>query len=377
MHAHHWSLPAYAVYYRLYTQGGPLESINPIYSNDRFISRILSTSVRPPHTVTSLKRHLCKIENLAFENCTIYQSLSEKTASEDSTRLTLRGTPGPGSSVDDPMALVSSSERQSQVESPAASKELPERDFEQRYGTLQSLHLTWKLTLHAASVLPHLRRARWNRVKNIFRWEHSFFGSRQNSRYSTTSHCSFIEEPPYQIRKYLGPRYSDLWGWGRRVPHERYRSDRSSLWFVSGLYGGSSDSGNIRSAGYLITISTPTSASAGEWAKTWFTLTQTTTGLQTTLTGNFTATRKLEALRDWREWQHLELNKCLHLLSLTSEGHVDLGAFNNRWHSMKKGDTFHTDGVERREEWRINATGNTYGMHAYLWIWYMSFRTLI
>ena len=44
---------------------------------------------------------------------------------------------------------------------------------------------------------------------------------------------------------------------------------------------------------------------------------------------------------------------------------------------MKKGDIFHTDGVERREEWRINATGNTYGMHAYLWIWYMSFRTLI
>ena len=90
----------------------------------------------------------------------MYQSLSEKTASEDSTRLTLRGTPGPGSSVDDPMALVSSNERQSKVESSAASQELPERDFEERYGTVQSLHLTRKLTPHAASVLPHLRRAR-------------------------------------------------------------------------------------------------------------------------------------------------------------------------------------------------------------------------
>ena len=72
----------------------------------------------------------------------MYQSLSEKTALEDSTRLSLRGTPGPGSSVDDPMALVSSSERQSQVEGSAVSQELPERDFEQRYGTLRSLHLT-------------------------------------------------------------------------------------------------------------------------------------------------------------------------------------------------------------------------------------------
>jgi hypothetical protein len=132
----------HTVYYRLYTKDGPLESINPIYSNDRFIGRILSTSVRPPHTATSLKRHLCKIEGLASENCTLYQSLSENTALEDSTRLSLRGTPGPGLSVDDPIALVSGHVRQSQAESSAASQELLERDFEQRYGTVHSLHLT-------------------------------------------------------------------------------------------------------------------------------------------------------------------------------------------------------------------------------------------
>ena len=142
VHAHHWSQSTHAVYYRLYTKGGPLESINPIYSDDGFISRILSTSVRPPHTVTSIKRYLCKIEDLASEKCTLYQSLSGKTALEDSTRLSLRGTPGPGSSVDDPMALVSINERQSQVERSAASQELLERDFEQRYGTTHSLHLT-------------------------------------------------------------------------------------------------------------------------------------------------------------------------------------------------------------------------------------------
>ena len=102
----------------------------------------MSTSVRPPHTVISLKRYLCKIEDLASESCTLYKSLSENKALEDSIRLSLRGTPGLGSSVDDPLALVSSNERQSQVESSAVSQELLERDFEQRYGTVHFLHLT-------------------------------------------------------------------------------------------------------------------------------------------------------------------------------------------------------------------------------------------
>ena len=121
---------------------GPLESINPIYSNDHYISRILSTSVRPPHTVTSLKRYLCKIEDVAFENCALYQSLSENTALKDSAHLSLRGISGPGSSVDDPMALVSSNKRLSPVESSVASQELLERDLKQRYGKVHFLHLT-------------------------------------------------------------------------------------------------------------------------------------------------------------------------------------------------------------------------------------------
>jgi hypothetical protein len=134
-------LMGHAVYYRLYTKDGPLASIYPIYSNDRSISRILSTSVRPPHTVTSIKRHLFKVEGLSSENCTLYRSLSENASLEDSTRLSLRGTPGPGSSVEDPIVLVSNDERQLR-ESSAASQELLERDFEQRYGTVHSLSFT-------------------------------------------------------------------------------------------------------------------------------------------------------------------------------------------------------------------------------------------
>ena len=83
------------VYYRLYTKEGPLESNHPIFSNDRFISRIASTLVRPPQTAASLTKCICKLEGLEHRTGALYQSLSENTALEDSTRLLFQGTPGP------------------------------------------------------------------------------------------------------------------------------------------------------------------------------------------------------------------------------------------------------------------------------------------
>ncbi|EDR02820.1 uncharacterized protein LACBIDRAFT_332125 [Laccaria bicolor S238N-H82] len=92
------------VYYKLYTKDGALETNRPIYSNDRFISRVLSRSVAPPHTAGSLKLRLRKIEG--FEEGDLYLSISEKSHVEDSTRLSLRRQVGPGLSKDDPVALV-------------------------------------------------------------------------------------------------------------------------------------------------------------------------------------------------------------------------------------------------------------------------------
>ena len=45
---------------------------------------------------------------------------------------------------------------------------------------------------------------------------------------------------------------------------------------------------------------------------------------------------------------------------------------------MKMGDTFHTNGAVKKEEWRNDGDRNNrvYGMHI-LWIWYFRFRTLI
>ena len=96
------------VYYRLYTKDGAIESLNPIYSNDPFISRILPIFITPPHTALSLKKHLCKIEGLAGlgSNALLFQALSSEAAIPDATRLKLRGHLGPGVSSREPMALV-------------------------------------------------------------------------------------------------------------------------------------------------------------------------------------------------------------------------------------------------------------------------------
>ncbi|EDR01802.1 uncharacterized protein LACBIDRAFT_295543 [Laccaria bicolor S238N-H82] len=119
------------IYYRLYTKEGPLESNNPIFSNDSFISCISSKSVRPPHTAASLKKCICKMEGVeGLENCALYSSLSEREPLDDSARLALRGNsePGPGSSKVDPVIFVVDKDTAEKRPKPAnnpGSKELP------------------------------------------------------------------------------------------------------------------------------------------------------------------------------------------------------------------------------------------------------------
>ena len=150
-----------AVYYRLYTTGGPLETNNPIFSNDLFISRISSRSVRPPHTAASLKRYVCKIEGVEGpEKTALYLSLSEKKPVDDSARLALRGNSGPGSSEVDPVIFVidkGDAEKRPKSASNAGSNELPAWKAEHQYGALCCFLLKiFSFTL--TSLLPTLRR---------------------------------------------------------------------------------------------------------------------------------------------------------------------------------------------------------------------------
>jgi len=168
----HWYNTTCSVYYCLYTQDGPLKSNSPIYSNDHFISQIVSSSVRPPQTATSLMRYLCKIEGLALQNCILFQSLSEMTALDNSICLSLQGTSGPGTSDLDPMVLVVDkciAGRRSQVTSTVQPRDLFECNYEQCYGAAL-LFVIRKLVSWIFSVLSRLRRWWWDCLKNIFWW---------------------------------------------------------------------------------------------------------------------------------------------------------------------------------------------------------------
>ncbi|EDQ99231.1 uncharacterized protein LACBIDRAFT_316824 [Laccaria bicolor S238N-H82] len=94
------------LYYRLYATDGAMKSLNPIYSNDPSISRILPKSLTPPHTALSLKRYLCKIEGLAESNASLFESLSSDVAIAGSSCLKLRDHLGLGASSREPMVLV-------------------------------------------------------------------------------------------------------------------------------------------------------------------------------------------------------------------------------------------------------------------------------
>ena len=92
------------VYYRIYATDGAIETNNRIYSNDEFLSRIFTKSVAPPHTVASLKKHLCKAEGLTHGSR--HSHLLDKEAIIEVEFISLFGPSGLGSSEYDPVALV-------------------------------------------------------------------------------------------------------------------------------------------------------------------------------------------------------------------------------------------------------------------------------
>ena len=84
------------------------------------------------------------------------------TALDNSIRLPLQETTGPGASDLDPMAMVvdkRAAERRLQVTSAAKPRELFERDYEERYGTAPLCVIRTSAS-QIFSVLSRLRRRR-------------------------------------------------------------------------------------------------------------------------------------------------------------------------------------------------------------------------
>ena len=131
------------VYYRPYQEDGAIESRSPAYSNDRFIGRILSKAVTPPHTAASLKSHLCDVEGYSgSENSYLYSALSSQTILDDASRLALMNRSGPGSSEKEPMVLLIKNAEKRSTCGPQIPAGLPENPLaNNKYGRVSSAPL--------------------------------------------------------------------------------------------------------------------------------------------------------------------------------------------------------------------------------------------
>jgi hypothetical protein len=95
------------VYYRVYTEDGAVLSMNPVYSNDPYLGRISAESVTPPHTVISVKRCLCNVENIHCNTPTdLFSNISSKAPMDDIDYLPIVATPGPACTPNDPFVLI-------------------------------------------------------------------------------------------------------------------------------------------------------------------------------------------------------------------------------------------------------------------------------
>jgi hypothetical protein len=96
----------FSVYYRVYAEDGAIPSGNPVYTDDPSLGRILAKLVTPPHTAISVKRCLSHVENIDDKISTkLFVATSSQTPMDDTGRISLT-YPGPGCTLNEPMALV-------------------------------------------------------------------------------------------------------------------------------------------------------------------------------------------------------------------------------------------------------------------------------
>ena len=194
---------AHTVYYRLYTKDGPIKSNNPIYANNPFISRTLPIFVTPPRTVLSVKKYLCKIEGLSGpKGSTLFESLSSQTAVEESFRLAVKESSGPGVSEDDPLVLVVGVEDAEKRSASTAQSEglLEAVQAEARYGLSQDLVISILGLLVSSSLLSPLWRRWRTSFEDVFRLERLFLGPHRYALHPTATNGLFVKFPSHEGR---------------------------------------------------------------------------------------------------------------------------------------------------------------------------------
>ena len=97
------------VYYRTYVEDGAIPSKTPVDSSDPFLGRIKARSVPPPHTVKSLKLRIAKMEDINLNDPTsisIFLTPEMRSPMADADKFTILNRTGPGSTPQEPLALV-------------------------------------------------------------------------------------------------------------------------------------------------------------------------------------------------------------------------------------------------------------------------------
>ena len=92
------------VYYRIYAEDGAIPSKKPVTPGDLFLGRIKAKSVLPTRTV---KYSIAKVENIKdHESITLFLSPCSQTPIDDAGKVTILNGTGPGSTPQEPLALV-------------------------------------------------------------------------------------------------------------------------------------------------------------------------------------------------------------------------------------------------------------------------------
>jgi hypothetical protein len=98
---------ALVVYYLVYTENGARPSKQSVKFHDPHLGRVWAKQVTPPHTVASLKRCICEVEEISQSACIrgkLFDTTSSESPLSDGPISILTGD-GPGSTPEEPIAL--------------------------------------------------------------------------------------------------------------------------------------------------------------------------------------------------------------------------------------------------------------------------------
>jgi hypothetical protein len=123
----------FVVYYRIYAEDGAIPSKTPVAPGDVFLGRIKARAVPPPRNAEAVKCSIAKVENIKDSTrSSLFLTPYSESPMSDAQKITILNGTGPGSTPQEPLALVakmSDSKRRGGVASAA------EPDTSPRYGT--------------------------------------------------------------------------------------------------------------------------------------------------------------------------------------------------------------------------------------------------